>query len=149
MYTNKRADHWQDVLVGSILGTVFSYFSYRQYYPSLTSATSHRPYSPRIKRERSDVLPLHHVHSGSQDHDSHGVPPVGRPTHTQAPQQPPLNRAYSDDPAETDRTVKRPDPGPLTEVWREGDSDNSVDDSTTPLGGGFSQRHDDGDSRIR
>ncbi|KDN49466.1 hypothetical protein RSAG8_02168, partial [Rhizoctonia solani AG-8 WAC10335] len=42
--------HWQDVLIGSIVGLVLSYFSYRQYYPSLTSPFSHRPYSPRIPR---------------------------------------------------------------------------------------------------
>ena len=28
-----------------------SFFSYRQYYPSLSSPSSHRPFSPRIKRE--------------------------------------------------------------------------------------------------
>jgi hypothetical protein len=44
-------DHWQDVLAGSILGTVISYFAYRQYYPSLASEVSHRPYAPRIPRE--------------------------------------------------------------------------------------------------
>ncbi|KAF8652691.1 hypothetical protein AX16_004196 [Volvariella volvacea WC 439] len=47
--------HWQDVLVGSLLGTVCSYFSYRQYYPSLADELCHRPYSPRIARE--DALP--------------------------------------------------------------------------------------------
>jgi diacylglycerol diphosphate phosphatase/phosphatidate phosphatase len=39
------------VLAGSILGTVISYFAYRQYYPSLASEISHRPYAPRIPRE--------------------------------------------------------------------------------------------------
>ncbi|KAF8602675.1 PAP2-domain-containing protein [Ceratobasidium sp. AG-I] len=42
--------HWQDVLVGSIVGLLLSYFSYRQYYPTLASPFSHRPYSPRIPR---------------------------------------------------------------------------------------------------
>ncbi|KAF8682273.1 Acid phosphatase-like protein [Rhizoctonia solani] len=46
--------HWQDVLVGSIVGLVLSYFSYRQYYPSLASPFSHRPYSPRIPRYEQD-----------------------------------------------------------------------------------------------
>ncbi|KAG9127953.1 hypothetical protein FRC07_007191, partial [Ceratobasidium sp. 392] len=40
--------HWHDVLIGSIVGLVLSYFSYRQYYPGLASPFSHRPYSPRI-----------------------------------------------------------------------------------------------------
>lgn len=60
--------HWHDILVGSILGTVLAFFSYRQYYPSLSSELSHRPYSPRIKEEDtnetsngqgSNILPLH------------------------------------------------------------------------------------------
>ncbi|KAJ1310298.1 hypothetical protein OPQ81_007038 [Rhizoctonia solani] len=46
--------HWQDVLVGSIVGLVLSYFSYRQYYPSLASPFSHRPYSPRIPLYEQD-----------------------------------------------------------------------------------------------
>ncbi|KAJ3989115.1 phosphatidic acid phosphatase type 2/haloperoxidase [Lentinula detonsa] len=53
--------HWQDVLVGSILGTVMAYFSYRQYYPSLSSELCHQPYSPRIARE-PEILPMHHRH---------------------------------------------------------------------------------------
>ncbi|KAF8608032.1 PAP2-domain-containing protein [Ceratobasidium sp. AG-I] len=53
--------HWQDVLVGSIVGLTFSYFSYRQYYPTLESPFSHKPYSPRIARDdtyRDSMLPL-------------------------------------------------------------------------------------------
>ncbi|KAG8696543.1 hypothetical protein FRC11_000659 [Ceratobasidium sp. 423] len=52
--------HWQDVLVGSIVGLVFSYFAYRQYYPTLESPFSHKPYSPRIPRDdyRDSTLPL-------------------------------------------------------------------------------------------
>ncbi|CAE6515400.1 unnamed protein product [Rhizoctonia solani] len=46
--------HWHDVLVGSVVGLVLSYFSYRQYYPSLVSPFSHRPYSPRIPRYEQD-----------------------------------------------------------------------------------------------
>ncbi|CAE6424835.1 unnamed protein product [Rhizoctonia solani] len=53
--------HWQDVLVGSTVGLIFAYFAYRQYYPSLESPLSHKPYSPRIPREdpyRESTLPL-------------------------------------------------------------------------------------------
>jgi hypothetical protein len=53
------SDHWQDVFIGGIIGTFVSYFTYRQYYPSLASELSHRPYSPRIKREEP-VIPMHH-----------------------------------------------------------------------------------------
>ncbi|KAJ4483440.1 phosphatidic acid phosphatase type 2/haloperoxidase [Lentinula aciculospora] len=87
--------HWQDVLVGSILGTVMAYFSYRQYYPSLSSELCHRPYSPRIARE-PEVLPLHHRHQNSE---TSALPP-----RTNAPEG----------------TVPRPDPGSLTELWGNG-----------------------------
>lgn len=62
-YHSTLLDHWQDVLAGAILGTVLSYFSYRQYYPSLAFKNSQRPYSPRIKREDTEILPTHNLHS--------------------------------------------------------------------------------------
>lgn len=37
-------------------GTVFAYFCYRQYYPSLASVHSQKPYPPRIKRPQ-DIFP--------------------------------------------------------------------------------------------
>lgn len=39
-----------------MIGTVFAYFAYRQYYPSLQSLDSHKPYPPRIKRP-TDIFP--------------------------------------------------------------------------------------------
>ncbi|KAK0228408.1 phosphatidic acid phosphatase type 2/haloperoxidase [Armillaria fumosa] len=104
--------HWHDVLLGSLLGTVLAYFSYRQYYPSLASELSHRPYSPRIPREPEEGLPLHHRYDSSVDQS--GVQMSG----------PELTRRYNDDVAveeayELDRTVQRHTP-PLEEVWREG-----------------------------
>ncbi|KAF8188390.1 phosphatidic acid phosphatase type 2/haloperoxidase [Pholiota molesta] len=56
--------HWQDILVGSLIGTLFSFFGYRQYYPPLSSPLSHRPYSPRIKSEDDgNVLPTQRPNS--------------------------------------------------------------------------------------
>lgn len=56
--------HWHDVLVGSVLGLVLAYFSYRQYYPHLGTQRSHHPFPPRINRVDDDndipVLPMHH-----------------------------------------------------------------------------------------
>jgi diacylglycerol diphosphate phosphatase/phosphatidate phosphatase len=66
--------HWQDVLCGSIVGTVFAYFSYRQYYPDLSSNLCHRPYSPRIKRDDT-FLPIHVDVPNSEDKLLH--PPSG------------------------------------------------------------------------
>ncbi len=59
-YLKSPSDHWQDVLVGSVVGTTLAYFCYRQYYPSLASEVSHLPYGPRIKEEEN-ILPLHTV----------------------------------------------------------------------------------------
>ncbi|KAG7452643.1 PAP2-domain-containing protein [Guyanagaster necrorhizus] len=103
--------HWHDVLIGSVLGTVLAYFSYRQYYPSLASELSHRPYSPRIPREPEEGLPLHHRYDSSVDQS--GIQ-TSRPT---------LTQRYTDDVApegvyELDGTVQRQTP-PLEEVWRD------------------------------
>ncbi|KIY65480.1 PAP2-domain-containing protein, partial [Cylindrobasidium torrendii FP15055 ss-10] len=41
--------HWHDVLIGGLLGTALAFFSYRQYFPRLSSEVSHLPFSPRVK----------------------------------------------------------------------------------------------------
>ncbi|KAJ6455718.1 phosphatidic acid phosphatase type 2/haloperoxidase [Mycena sanguinolenta] len=100
--------HWQDVLVGSILGTVVSYFSYRQYYPSLASEVSDRPYAPRIVQD--DLS--HHRRVPSRPYtDNH----------------PTANDVIRDGPLEG--TVLRNAPGSLREVWRAGDENQE----TAPL----------------
>ncbi|KAG6919925.1 hypothetical protein DXG01_013274 [Tephrocybe rancida] len=108
--------HWHDVLVGSLLGTVVSYFTYRQYYPSLADELSHRPYSPRIKREHTEVLPTHHHHSDSSEHGT------SLPQH-QAPYG--TGEEY-----ELSGTVQRPNL-PLEEVWQDGAHELSAPRSMT------------------
>lgn len=76
-----------------------AYFSYRQYYPSLTDELSHRPYSPRIRDGNSDsILPVHDQ-SRSQRYD-----PAG-----------------GHDSLELEGTVQRPGPQHLRDVWRDHD----------------------------
>lgn len=83
--------------VGSILGLTVAYFSYRQYYPSLTSELSHRPYSPRIRDGNSDsILPVHDQ-SRTERYD-----PVG-----------------GHDSLELDGTVQRPGPQHLRDAWKD------------------------------
>ncbi|KAF8212383.1 PAP2-domain-containing protein [Mycena galopus ATCC 62051] len=105
--TMDNRHHWQDVLVGSLLGSVVSYFSYRQYYPSLASEVSHRPYAPRIAQDE---------HLGSH-----------RRSRSYMDGQPTVEDIIHNGPLEG--TVLRDGPGSLREVWR--DSDHRQE--TTPL----------------
>ncbi|KAF7295049.1 PAP2-domain-containing protein [Mycena indigotica] len=92
--------HWQDVLVGSILGTVVSYFAYRQYYPSLASEVSHLPYSPRISDEMASNLHPRRPSSRQYRDDHH------RPTGEDVFESGPL-----------EGTVLRDGPSSLRETW--------------------------------
>ncbi|KAJ7740744.1 PAP2-domain-containing protein [Mycena maculata] len=107
--TMDNRHHWQDVLVGSILGTVVSYFTYRQYYPSLASEVSHRPYAPRITQED---MTIHHLRTSS--HHSY----ADHPTAVDVVRSGPL-----------EGTVLRTGPGPLRDVWR----DDLNNEETTAL----------------
>ncbi|KAG6868280.1 hypothetical protein C0993_005565 [Termitomyces sp. T159_Od127] len=110
--------HWQDVLVGSVLGTVVSYFAYRQYYPSLASELSHRPYSPRIKRESVEILPTHHETSTGNHNEMYNL---NQPQGT-----------FGDTGGfDLSGTVQRPDL-PLEEVWQDGANEMSAPRSINP-----------------
>lgn len=53
-----RADHWQDVIAGSILGLVSAYFAFRLYYPSLRSPYVQYPLSMQDRVCEEPALPL-------------------------------------------------------------------------------------------
>ncbi|KAJ7109239.1 phosphatidic acid phosphatase type 2/haloperoxidase [Mycena epipterygia] len=110
--TMDNRHHWQDVLVGSILGTVVSYFSYRQYYPSLASEVSHRPYSPRIARAD---LPTHHRRTSSRH------------------EHPTVDDIIDSGPMEG--TVLREGPGSLREVWRDHEETTALGSPKQPQNG--------------
>lgn len=57
--TMDNRHHATDVLIGSLLGFVMAYISYRLYYPSLSSRHSHLPFSPRHhSAPAQDILPI-------------------------------------------------------------------------------------------
>ncbi|KAK6904475.1 hypothetical protein I204_06921 [Kwoniella mangroviensis CBS 8886] len=50
--------HATDVIAGSLIGIAGAWYSYRQYYPPISSPQSYKPYSPRIPKD--EEIPLHH-----------------------------------------------------------------------------------------
>jgi diacylglycerol diphosphate phosphatase/phosphatidate phosphatase len=123
-----NADHWQDVLVGAIVGTAFAYFAYRQYYPSLSSEYSHRPYSPRIKRDDDETLPTHNHNNSASSY------PFAGTSNTVAPAQPQVQHA-SDEEYELEGTVLRPHPPDTLEgMWRKDHHAPPVQERSTALG---------------
>ncbi|CAA7262625.1 unnamed protein product [Cyclocybe aegerita] len=145
--------HWHDIAVGSAIGTLFAYFSYRQYYPSLSSPVSHFPYSPRIKLDddAAQTLPTHANDStvypftypftarpsSSQGHDDSSGP--GRYPHTNNTS----GRFDVNDTTQIPGTVPRPGPNSLQAVWNEGgetvDRSRGMDHDSAY--GGISESH--------
>ncbi|EDR07742.1 uncharacterized protein LACBIDRAFT_298246 [Laccaria bicolor S238N-H82] len=118
--------HWHDVLVGSIIGTVLAYFSYRQYYPSLSSELSHRPYSPRIKDELDANLHRNDLESPVLMANQQQGPAAHRRQESavQQQQQQPLTATAQEEDYELEGTAPRPSgPGHLYDVWSEGRKD--------------------------
>jgi len=96
--------HWQDVLVGGLLGLVMAWFSYRQYYPPLADPLSHRPYSPRIPRRIA--MPHLQQNEGHQETDSRRLSG---------------DQHYDDDLELRGGSFRESSAAPkLTDVWREG-----------------------------
>ncbi|KAI4517199.1 phosphatidic acid phosphatase type 2/haloperoxidase [Schizophyllum commune] len=151
--------HWQDVLTGSILGTVMTYFAYRQYYPPLHDPLAHRPYSPRIRREdepwvedgagnaysgreengydrtaadstEGEVLPTTQRYNAGY---AGGYPPAAHVSAPRRDYEDPYGASaasgqhHASSSIHRGDTMKRPGPGPLEEVWRQGAEDEDED----------------------
>jgi diacylglycerol diphosphate phosphatase/phosphatidate phosphatase len=101
------SDHWQDLVAGTTLGLTIAYFCYRQYYPCLSSKYSHLPYAPRTTPGDATRLPVHYSQTSF---DSIHESLEGRLDASREPLRD----------SDLDRTVQRGGPGPLEEVWREG-----------------------------
>ncbi|XP_055849616.1 phospholipid phosphatase 5 isoform X3 [Episyrphus balteatus] len=63
--------HWQDALVGSLIGICVSYLSYRQYFPSIFSKNCHRAYSSRsgILANKTNCFVGSATNAGADDTD--------------------------------------------------------------------------------
>ncbi|CAG8448414.1 10114_t:CDS:2 [Diversispora eburnea] len=57
--------HWQDVIVGSLVGFSFAFFSYNQYFPPLHSHVCHQPFAVRLKEPEPEHTADFSFHDGS------------------------------------------------------------------------------------
>lgn len=105
--TMDNRHHWQDVLIGSLVGLVFAYFAYRQYFPSLADVKCHLPYRPRIDHDLviDPLLPSHVDDTHASTHGMHPVSPGGHYIDNQRSSSDTVDIAD-----EPDRTYERIDP---------------------------------------
>ncbi|WWC72489.1 uncharacterized protein I206_106451 [Kwoniella pini CBS 10737] len=67
--TEDNRHHWQDVLVGSILGLSIAWVSYRTYYPRLSHKQCHLPLAPRCDPDPETEDDLDNVEEGRRRQD--------------------------------------------------------------------------------
>ncbi|KAF8481531.1 phosphatidic acid phosphatase type 2/haloperoxidase [Gautieria morchelliformis] len=121
--------HWQDVVVGSLLGLSLAWYSYRQYYPALSHPLSHRPYSPRISRNRTPL-------SGLRMHDSDHFNQAGEPEGL----HPSRDSCHTDHDERTQgisqgTPVDHDTPISLKEVWKQGEGEEILPPGQVPSSG--------------
>jgi len=124
--TMDNRHHWQDVLVGSLVGLAFAFFAYRQYYPPLSDVKSHLPYRPRIDRDLiiDPVLPVHGDGSGES---THGLHPINQGGHYSDSHRPRGSTESMDGADEPDRTYERVGPQSPIKAHRANGSNGSND----------------------
>ena len=117
--------HWQDVVVGSLLGLSLAWFSYRQYYPPLSHPLSHRPYSPRISRNRTPLSGsrMHDGYHSNANEETERLHLSGHPHHNDHIEELPLQATSMD---HVDAPLS------LTEVWKQGEGEEIVPPGQTP-----------------
>ncbi|KAI9268914.1 phosphatidic acid phosphatase type 2/haloperoxidase [Phascolomyces articulosus] len=94
--------HWQDVFIGSLLGTI-AYFAYRQYYPSLIHVQCDAPYAMRSLAGSPDL------EDGGRDDDGNSMG-SNNSLGVRIPQHEP----YSDYHLQQQQRNKSPSPPPIT-----------------------------------
>lgn len=123
--------HWHDILIGSLVGTILSYFSYRQYYPNLASPYSHRPYSPRIAREEPEHAEGMYLPRTQQDVDGHN-----HTAHNHSAHNHPLDGRDGRTHGHEGRTQSRRGTSDTDLTRRDGDGDSSEGYEMAPPGAG-------------
>jgi diacylglycerol diphosphate phosphatase / phosphatidate phosphatase len=112
--------HYQDVFVGMVVGLTVSYFSYRQYYPSLEHPLCHRPYAPRYapvdppESKPGEAVPAEEAAAADTQYPGKGK---GRDVEAQEAEGHGREGGMDHDAA---GTLPRHQPPPLERVWSEG-----------------------------
>ena len=115
--------HWHDVLIGSLLGLSLSWFSYRQYYPPLSHPLSHRPYSPRIGRNRTPLSGIH-IHDGDHFYENGNAEELHLSRDSRHTEQ--LGGIRSHDDLQGTPMDHADTPISLEEVWKRGEGEEII-----------------------